>query len=541
MVVLLERGDFGGATSAASSKVIHGGIRHLQKAEISRVQESIRERAVFRRIAPHLVRRVPFLVPTYGHGMRSKEVLRAGMLVYEGLGIGQNRHVRDPALRIARHQVLSRPEVLALEPGLDPQGLTGGVRYEECHLYSSERMTLAVVQAAAAAGAEIANYVEVFDLLREGGGGEGRIAGVRARDRLPQLASGASGGVGGAESASGSEIAIRAPIVANVTGPWAPGIAALLDRKPAQRFALAKGCHLVTRSITRSGAVALATRHRKEGLVSRGGRHFFVIPWRGCSLIGTTNVPYSGDPAAVSVNEQDVSDFLAELNSAYPAGALSRADVKHSFAGLYPLVDKEVKAEVYQGAGQYEIYDHARDGAPGLVTVIGAKYTTARNLARQAIDLVSQQRGGRLSEAKTAETPVAGGGFERLSDLLAAAGREDETGPKLGAEVVEDLVFNYGSDYRDVLARAAGDPESARRIAAERPTIRAMVAHAVEREMALRLTDVVFRRTGLGTIGHPGTAALHECAAIMAKGLGWDARRVALEVAAAEVPFQVHG
>ena len=528
-VALLERGDFGGATSAASSKVIHGGIRHLQKGEIGRVRESIRERAVFARIAPHLVHRVPFLIPTYGHGMRGKEVLRAGMLAYEVLAIGQNRHLGDPERRIARHQVLSRRDVLALEPGLEPRGLTGGVRYEECHLYSSERMTLAVVQAAAAAGAVVANYVEVSGFLRAGE----RISGVRARDRLPVLARGGDG-------VGEPEFEIQAKLVANITGPWAPQVDALLNRQPARRFALSKGCHLVTRPITRSGAVAFATAHKHEGIVNRGGRHFFVIPWRGCSLIGTTNVPYSGDPAAVGVTEKDVSDFLVELNAGFPAGALTRGDVRHAFAGLYPLVDKEVRSEVYQGASKYEIYDHAPDGVQGLITVIGAKYTTARNLARQAVDLVCQKRGEKAPVARTAATPVAGGEFERVSDLLAAV-RQDRAwgGAALEEDIAQDLACNYGADYRLVTAEIERAPEARARLTADRPTIRAMVRHAVKREMALRLSDVVFRRTGLGTIGHPGDAALHVAAAIMAEELGWDAPRIERELAACAVPFRV--
>jgi glycerol-3-phosphate dehydrogenase len=528
-VALLERGDFGGATSAASSKVIHGGIRHLQKGEIGRVQESIRERAVFARIAPHLVHRVPFLIPTYGHGMRGKEVLRTGMLAYEVLALGQNRHLGDPERRIARHQVLSRRDALALEPGLEPRGLTGGVRYEECHLYSSERMTLAVVQAAAAAGAVVANYVEVSGFLRAGE----RISGVRARDRLPVLAR-------GGEGAGEPEFEVQAKLVANITGPWAPQVDALLDRQPARRFALSKGCHLVTRPITRSGAVAFATAHKHEGLVNRGGRHFFVIPWRGCSLIGTTNVPYTGDPAAVGVTEKDVSDFLVELNAGFPAGALTRGDVRHAFAGLYPLVDKEVRAEVYQGASKYEIYDHAPDGVQGLITVIGAKYTTARNLARQAVDLVFRKRGETAPVARTAATPVAGGGFDRVADLLAAVHQDRAGGgAALEEDIARDLAFNYGADYRLVTAEIERAPEARARLTADRPTIRAMVRHAVKREMALRLSDVVFRRTGLGTIGHPGDAALQMTAAIMAEELAWDGPRMERELAACAVPFRV--
>jgi glycerol-3-phosphate dehydrogenase len=520
-VALVERGDFGGATSAASSKVIHGGIRHLQKGEIGRVRESIRERATFLRIAPHLVHRVPFLIPTYGHGMRGQEVLRAGMLAYELLSCGQNRHLPDPERRIARHAVLSRRETLALEPALDARGLTGGVRYDECHMMSSERMTLAVIRAAAAAGAVVANYVEAEGFLRQGDGGP--VIGIRARDRLEP---------------GGSELEVRGAVVANITGPWALHVLARLDRRPLDRLKLSKGCHLVTRPITQSGALALATQHRNEGMVSRGGRHFFVIPWRGFSLIGTTNAPYAGDPAAVGASETDVAEFIAEIAAVYPAAGLERKDVHHAFAGLYPLVDKEVRSEVYQGGSQYEIQDHAPEGIDGLITVIGAKYTTARNLAEQAIDLVFKKRGRTPPAPRTATTPLPGGDFARAADLHAAAQAIDARGPRLGEEVVRELMRGYGTEYAAVLRRVEANAEAGARVAPGRSTIRAMVEHAVEEEMARRLTDVIFRRTGLGTIGHPGAEALRTCAAILAAKLGWDGSRVASELEMAEAPFR---
>ena len=546
-VALIERSDFGCATSAASSKVIHGGIRHLQKGELHRVRESIRERAVFQRIAPHLVHPVPFLIPTYGHGMRGKEVLAAGMAVYELLGLGQNRGVRDPEKRIPRHRVLSRGEVMALEPSLPTSGLTGGVRYHECHMHSSERTTLAVILAAVEAGAVVANYVEATGFLRDGE----RVIGVRARDALAgdalagdALAADAM--AGDALAAEGGhpvvELELRARMVANMTGPWALHLIDRLDRRPERRFGLSKGVHIVTRPLTRSGAVALATRHRSEALLSRGGRHFFIIPWRGRSLIGTTNVPFSGDPADVGVTEKDIADFLAEINAAYPAASLRRDDVSFFFGGLYPLVDKEVRAEVYQGAGQYEIHDHARDGVEGLITVIGAKYTTARNLARQAIDRVFRQLGQTPPGAQTATTPVHGGRIERFDDFLAEAVRADSSpGPGLGPDVIRELVLCYGSEYAAVLKQVEEDSGAGRRVAKERPIISAMIRHAVQHEMALRLTDVVFRRTGLGTIGDPGEDGLRACAAIMTDELGWDEGRVERELAAARDVFRPRG
>ena len=521
-VVLVDRADFGAATSSASSKVIHGGIRHLQKGEIGRVRESLRERAVFLRIAPHLVHHLPFLIPTYGHVMQGREVLTAAMAAYELIGLDQNRGLRDPEKRVPRFEVLGRREALALEPDLPAAGLTGGVRYTECHMHSSERTTLAVVMAAAEAGAVVANHVEVVGFRREGA----RVAGVQARNAL----------------GDGAAFDVHARLVANMTGPWAPRLLAALDRRPAGRFALSKGVHLVTRSLTRNVALALATGHQHEGIVSRGGRHLFIIPWRGRSLIGTTNVPFDGDPADVGVTEKDVADFVAEIDSGFPAARLRREEVEFAFAGLYPLVDKEVRAGVYQGASAYHVVDHAPDGVEGLITVIGAKYTTARNLARQAIDLAFRKLGTvRPPRARTAETPVHGGRIERFSDFLGEAIGKDRAAHRLGEEIVRELVMCYGTEYPAVLQHADKDPGAGARVAASRPTIRAMVRHAVLHEMALRLDDVVFRRTGLGTIGDPGEDGLRAAAAIMAEELGWDAARVERELERVRTRFRTRG
>ena len=517
-VALIERRDFGGATSAASSKLIHGGIRYLQKGEIGKVRESLVERGILMRIAPHLIYRLPFLIPTYGHGMRGKEVLAAAMAVYEAVGAGLNARMRDPEQRIPRFTLLSRSEALALEPGIAADGLTGGVRYDECHMHSSERMTLAVVQAAAAAGAVVANYVEATGFLRTGP----RVTGVAARD--------AATGTG--------EFEVHGRLVANMTGPWAPLLTRGLGHPAGERYGLAKGCHIITRPLTRSGALAIATSHKREGL-SRGGRHFFIIPWRGRSLIGTTNVPYAGNPADVGATAEDIADFVAEVSAAYPAARLVPADVEHAIAGLYPLIDTDVRADVYQGASKVEIHDHQKDGIEGLLTVIGAKYTTARSLAAQAIDRAFRKLGRTPPPSRTAETPVAGGRIERVRAALAEAVRRDAAGPGLGAEVARELVQSYGADYPDVLALVEHDRDDGRRVAPARPTIRAMVRYAAREEMALRLADVVLRRTGLGTIGHPGEDCLRECAAIMAAELGWDARRVEAEIAAARTLFPI--
>ena len=515
-VALIEKSDFGGATSAASSKLIHGGIRYLQQGLLHKVRESIVERRHFLRIAPHLVHTVPFLVPGYGHGLRGRALLAAGMALYDLLGVG-GIDSPDPGKRLSGFQLLNRDEILALETLIPREGLTGGVLYHECQMYSSERTTLAFVSSAAGRGAEVANYVEALELLQIGD----RVAGVRARD-----------------IASGDSFEIRAQLVANVTGPWAFQLVdSLLGRTTRQAMTHSKGCHLVTEAMTNGHAVALTTSLAQEAIVTRGGRHIFLIPWREHTLIGTTDVPYSGVPDDVSTTNRDVDDFLAEIHRAIPTLGLTRDKVLHAFCGLYPLVNREVKEQVYQGSGTYRIYDHGRnDGIDGVITVLGAKYTTARRLAERCVDLAFRKLTRTSPPCATAATPVEGGDINCFDDYL--AGEIRAHAELLGPEAVRDLVYGHGSDWRAVLALVLEDGSMAERVSPIRATTRASVRYAVREEMAVKLADVVFRRTGLGTLGHPGTDCLRTCAAILAEEPGWSAERTQLEIGEVEEAFR---
>lgn len=507
-VALVDKGDFGAATSSASSKVIHGGIRYLQQGALSRVRESLYERMVFMRIAPHLVHPIPFLIPTYGHFMRGKEILTLGMMVYDLLGFDRNK-LKDPEKYIPGHQILSRNEALELEPNLPREGLTGALRYYDCQMHSSERMTLSFIMSAAKAGAQVANYVKVTEFLKNGD----RVMGVRVKDVLTR-----------------EELDIQAKVVANISGPWAYRVLeSLHNNRKVCKIGLSKGIHIVTRPLTQNGAVALTTKNKNESFVNRGGRHFFVIPWRQHSLIGTTNVPYEGKPCELKATEKDIEKFIIEINDVYPAAALKREDMAFFFAGFYPIVEKKVKTDVYQGAGKDHIYDHKKlDAVEGLITVIGAKYTTARNLARKSIDLVYKKLRKPSPKSLTEITPVYGGQIESFDEFLS---RETEKKPHgLGGEIVRELVLNYGSEYPEVLQYIDENPDWGQTITEKQPIIKAQVLHGVREEMALKLTDIIFRRTGLGTIGNPGKVSLQLCASIMAQELGWDNNRTEQEL-----------
>ena len=507
-VALVDRGDFGAATSAASGKMIHGGLRYMQYGAVHRVRESLHERMIFLRIAPQFVHPIPFLIPTYGHLLKGKEILTLGMMLYDLLAFDKKDSGRAEKT-IPRHRVLSRNEVLELIPDLVRAGLTGGVLYYDCQMHSPERLTLSFLLAANEAGADLANYVEVNDFRKD----KNRITGVKAIDIH-----------------TGDKFDIQARVVLNASGPWGQSLLSPLKTAlPRARVHLSKGIHIITRALTKNCALALATKHRHAGaLVQRGGRHFFIIPWRNHSLIGTTNVPFEGSPDDKMVSEEDILGLLQEVNAAYPAAALTRDDVVYFYGGLYPDDIKKSFEDGYQGARKDQIFDHGIDGIEGLISAFSVKYTTARKLAQRTIDLVFRKLGYKPPECLTEKTPIYGGKIECFNDFLHQ--EIEKNASELNKEIIRQLVYNYGTAYTKLLSHIDKTPDSCETVDANSPIVKAQVIHAVREEMAQKLTDVVFRRTGLGTVGDPGETSLQLCASTMADELGWDTQRTEREL-----------
>ena len=522
-VALVEQQDFGAATSAASSKILHGGIRYLQRGQLRKLRESALERCRFQAIAPHLTHWVPFLIPTYRGFRKGRAVLRAGVTLHALLCAGQDRAIRDAEKQVPAWRSHTRAETLRLAPVLDDQpALTGSILVPESHMHSSERMTLAFVKTAAANGAIVANYVEVDALLTEG-----RIAhGVRAHSRV----------------GSHAELEIRARLIVNATGPWLPALNRHFELPRLHRDVthFSKGVHVVTRAVTDDVALVLPTNRPQQTLFDRGGRHLFVIPWHGRSLIGTTNTPFGGTPDKTRPTGKDLQDFLRDLEVTLPRAGLTERDVLHAFAGLYPLTASRIRPEMYQGTGEYQIVDHGRLGhIDGVISVLGAKYTTARRLAELSIDLVIAKLGLDPRPCQTAWTPLVGGEIEDLRSFVEHA--ERRFADRVPPDVVRHLVQQYGREIDAVVGTTSCAAESPARLAADRTSIEAEVGFAVRDEMAMQLDDVIFRRTGLGTLGHPGRACLNRCATIMGDALGWTAPSRAEQIAQTTALFLLGG
>jgi glycerol-3-phosphate dehydrogenase len=512
-VALVERRDFAGATSSASSKLLHGGIRYLQSLAFRKVRESAYEAAAFQRIAPHLTRWVPFLVPTRRSLGSGQLVLRSGMALYEAVAMGAERLVADPAKRAPRTAFLSRSETLSRVPILEgTRDLTGAQVLYESHLHDSERTVLAFLKSASGNGAVVGNYLEVTTFLHD----RQRIAGARARDEL-----------------TGESLEIHARIVANAAGPWIPELNASLPGVQLHRRVthFSRGSHIVTRPLEGTYALALATSRPAATVIDRGGRHVFVIPWRGHSLIGTSDAPFSGRPDEVAPTSSDIAALLDDINTALPSARLRPADVSYAYAGLYPLTSDEVRPDVYQGTGQYQVVDHARSGGiEGLVSVLGAKFTTARRVAEIAADLIEDKLERSRSECRTSTTPLFGGDMPRLAEFTRETTERYRS--VLDQPTIEHLIAAYGTETAALLTAAVNQPDGLRRIAPDRETVEAEITYAVEHEQARHLDDVVFRRTGLGTVGAFGDDALERCARLMAGPLGWTESELAREISA---------
>ncbi|HJR57586.1 MAG TPA: glycerol-3-phosphate dehydrogenase/oxidase [Rhizomicrobium sp.] len=502
-VALVEARDFASATSARSSRLVHGGLRYLRNLETGLVRESLRERLALMRIAPHLVRPLPFLLPLHGGGLLGRAKLAAGLTLYDLLSHDRNR-LEDPALRLPGHRWIGKKDALAREPVLDAKGFRGAFEYHDAQMYAPERLALENLIDADAHGAVIANYVAAEKLLLR----HGKVEGCSVRDRI-----------------TGSGFDIRAAAVLVAAGPWADiFLEQATGQTAAHKLIRSKGIHLMVPLLSRS-ALALET----------GGGHLFALPWRGHTLLATTDTPFSGDPAGVAVSEADIVSFLATCRKALPVAALARDRVEHFYAGLRPLVSdgspKNATMLSYHVSRRAELVDHATESMSGLFSALGGKWTTSRALAEKAIDAIAGKLEKKTTPCVTATTPLPGGRIDRFDGLVAGM---QKTYPGIAA--LRHLAHLHGARLPLLLQGV--------RLTDLMPLgpsqdVPAQIAFAVREEMALTLEDVVMRRTSLGQFGRPSHQALAQVVTLMTRELGWSAEKQQSEIATLNHLYEV--
>lgn len=497
-VALVEKSDFASGTSANSLKIIHGGLRYLQQADIRRMRESIGERRRLMQLAPHLVHPLPVVIPTAGHGMRGREAMFLGLAINDLISCDRNWQM-DLQKQIPRGRTFSKQECLARLPGLNPAALTGGAMFYDAQVYNSERLVLAFLRSAAESGAILANYVEVTGFLQRGD----RVVGATARDRL-----------------SNAALDIQAQTVINAAGPWINSLLGQLQPPPV-KIPFAKAFNIVTRPLFRDYAVGISSPKVYEDTdnwVNKGSRLFFIAPWRRYSLIGTAYEVCDQGPETVQVTEAEIQTFIEDLNRAYPPANLTRADVRWVHQGLLPRSGVSRSGDV-QLTKHYQILDHQQHGYSRLFSVIGVKYTTARDVAEKAVNQIFPDR---RPASRSTPSPLYGGEIEQFEVFLHQALQQRPQG--LDPATMEELVYNYGSAYPAVLAylrEPAATPFA---------VLRAQVRYGVQEEMAQTLEDIVLRRTELGSAGLPEAEVLQICAETLAQELSWSPTRIEQEL-----------
>ena len=504
-VALIEKGDFGAVTSQNSLRIIHGGLRYLQDGNPKRVRVMARERTTWMKMAPHLVHPLPCLMPSFKKFSRSRLALGIALGANDLLSFDRNR-LDDPQKTIHAGKTISQREFAKLLPGYDASIVTGAALWNDGQIHNSERLILEFILSAEQNGAEVANYVEAVSFLREGN----RVIGVRARDIL------------GSE-----EFDIRSRVVINCTGAWINQLLSGINtqRAPRQEFALSVAIDLIVDQIWPRYAVGVPSHPDSK---TRSQMLFFV-PWRNKSLIGTWHIQWPNDPETFQITKMIIQDFIDEINSAHPKLNLSLNNVHHVHWGFLPVDPEDSRDEHVKLMRDSKVVDHLINyGLEGLISIIGVKYTTARASAEKAIDIALIKLRAGSKACRTETTPVYGGVIERFEDFLAMS--IEEKGTILDRDIIEHLVYTYGSGYQRITEYIHEEPSMRERVDPNLPVILAEVVHAVREEMAQKLIDVVQRRTEAGATAVPPLAALTKCAAVMADEMGWDITRQEKEI-----------
>ncbi|MFA6450149.1 MAG: glycerol-3-phosphate dehydrogenase/oxidase [bacterium] len=370
-VALVEKQDFGGATSAATSKLIHGGFRYLANFELLIVRESLKERRILSNIAPNLVYPIQVLVPCYNKGItKHTGFFRLGMILYDSLSFDKGR-TWDASKSIGLHKAIPISDAVKMEPALPRDGLKKVFSYYDCASLFPERLTLAFIKSAVKRGADVSNYCKVEEFIFEGD--KKKIAGVRVKDLINKR-----------------DVELKGKLTINCGGPWADLIlnAAAGGAEKGKRIKRSEGIHIITKKPVCNNMLAMITS---------SGKGCVVASWRGHTLIGPTDKEYNGNPDDYKVTKQAILELIDAANeSLRGTDRIEYKDVVHAYGGLRPLIEDKSR-DVRESSRKYEIHDNAKDGFDGLITVEGGKYTTSRNLAANALKVVTSKlnSGGR--------------------------------------------------------------------------------------------------------------------------------------------------
>ena len=475
-VIVFDKNDMCSGCSAISSRLIHGGLRYLEYAEVSLVYESLHERRYLRQTAPHLVAPLRICIPVYAGARRGPLLIRLGMLAYDLLSIRK---------KLPNHEMLSGDKIHAEEPGLNHQGLRAAARYYDAQVTYAERLVLENLLAARSAGADIRTHCEVTQIKVAGGAVQSIIF----------------------KDADGNEQQVVVNAVVNAAGPWVDRVLDVAPGPSKRLIGGTKGSHIVV------GRFEGAPKDAFYVEAEADGRPFFIIPWNGQYLIGTTDIRYDEDLDHIRASAPEVEYLLNETNRVFPKAALTRDDINFAYAGVRPLPFKEGGPE--SAITRRHIIKVNKQVARGLISIVGGKLTTYRNLAEQAVDKLAKLQRLKLPACRTRDSALPGAwGLERAREALDALGT-------LSVEGVDRLLSIYGGRAVAVAELCSQNPELSRTLDGSGRVLAAEVIFALRDEFARTLEDIVFRRMMVGFDADQGRPMYDEIAVLAAAEAGW--------------------
>lgn len=488
-VLLLDKGDIGGGTTSWSTRLIHGGLRYLEHGEVGLVRESLREREILLRIAPHLVRPLPLLIPIYSEkGARGPLTIRAGMLAYDLLSLDKS---------LERHHMLSRAETLRRAPGLSAEGLRGAAIYYDAQVEYAERLALENALSAREHGALVLTYARVDGLTQE----DGAVQGVQFTDLL-----------------EGGTYRARARVTVNVTGPWVDQLLTGAGTTEQRLIGGTKGSHIVVAPFAGAPPSALYVEAHEDG------RPFFIIPWNELFLIGTTDLAYEGDLDCVEASNEEIAYLLRETNRVIPGAKLTRDSILYTYSGVRPLPFQEGRKGESAVTRRHFIHDHA-PAHDRFLSIVGGKLTTYRSLAEQTVDLIFRKLNRRAPVTTTARERLPGAALTDPVSFREELVRKSA----LSKRQADRLGRVYGARASKVIELAERNPDLKERFDAETGAIGAEIIFSFREEMAETLSDCLLRRTLVGLNSAAGIGADVAAAHVARKHLDWDERRAERE------------
>ena len=483
---VVEQRDFASGTSSRSSKLVHGGLRYLEMLDFGLVKEALEERGLLlTRLAPHLVRPLPFLYPL--HHTWERPYVGAGVALYDAMAMAGKYDMGVP-----KHKHLFRKQLARMAPDLRTDDLTGAIRYYDCQV-DDARLVMNIARTAAAYGAHVASRTKVTGFLKEGE----RVVGARVLDLE-----------------NDHEIEVRARVVINAGGVWTNEIQEMLGDRGALDVEASKGVHLVVPRDRIRSECGFITKTEKSVL--------FVIPWANYWILGTTDTPWDLDLAHPAASRADIDYVLGHVNKILKT-PLDHTDVVGVYAGLRPLLRGTTEA-----TSKISREHTVAAPAPGMVLIAGGKLTTYRVMARDAVDVAVGSLPGGARDSITDRVPLLGAsGFEARTNQRVALARS----AGLSIARIDHLLGRFGGLIDEVLQLVASRPELGEPLAGAEDYLAAEVVYAVTHEGARHLDDVLCRRTRISIETFDrGTASARPAAELMGRELGWDDERLEEEV-----------